>query len=453
MTTLSDEAESDASGNDRSAWPATILVITTLAVMGPICGHEFLWWDDQGTIHQNVLVNHPGWNSIAAYWTGSQFGLYLPITGSVWVALAWLARVQPDNLGVALNPWFFHSASVLAHVIAALLVFRILRSLSASGWAACAGALTFAIHPVQVEAVAWASGLKDVLAGTFGFAAILQYIQSAMARQHNRGWRSRYFSSLLLFLLAILSKGSAISLPIAMVAIDRWCLGRRWRDIGSSIWPWIALAVPFGILVVFIQAPVNTPVQPLWFRPLIACDALSFYISKLLWPARLTVEYGRNPASILVHRWVWWDWVFPITIAAFLWFGRKRRPVLLTAGVVFVGGCFTTLGFTATLYQYFTTVADHYLYAAMLGPALAVAWLLSVRPTWLLRTTAAVVLVAWSATSVHQGAFWQNDYKLFHHATAVNPYSYVAYGNLGSAYARDGDSKGATYFLRQSHRR
>lgn len=436
--------------NAAGSWAAAMVVLVTLTVMGPICGHDFLWWDDQGTIHQNDRITHPSWHSLAQYWTGPQFGLYMPITGDVWVAIATLAHVQQDNLGINLNPWFFHSASVLGHLIAALLAFRIFRVLNASAWGACCGALVFGIHPLQVETVAWASGLKDVLSAVFGFAAILQYIRFARAHERNEPWIAHYVWATVFYVLTILSKGSLISLPLMVIAIDRWCVRRNWRAVLLAISPWIVVAIPFAIIVIKVQDAINTPVQPLWLRPLIVCDALSFYLMKLLWPMRLAIDYSRNPATVIAHGWLWWDWIFPVGIGALLWIGRKRRPMLLAAGIVFVGGCLTTLGFTTTLYQYFTTVTDHYVYAAMLGPAMAVAWLVSVRQSILLKIATVLVLGFWSATSIKQIRFWQNDYTLFTHAVQVNPNSFVGYGNLGSAFARDDDPKTAVIIFKKA---
>ena len=414
-----------------------VVIVITLLTMGAICSHDFLWWDDQGTIHQNHWLNPPTFASILHFWTAPQWGLYMPVTTSAWALIASVAQVKPDQFDIALNPWFFHAASVVAHLIAALIVLRIFRALNATPFAACCGALLFAVQPLQVESVAWASGLKDVLAGLFSFAAVLQYIHYALARQEHRPWVGRLIAATVFFELAMLSKASAMSLPLTILAIDRWAIGRRWRDVLPPVIAGVALAVPIAIYAVIVQDAQNTPSVALGYRPLIVCDSLAFYLYKLAWPLHLGVDYGRTPAVVIAHGWLWWDWLISAGLAVALWRSRSRRPVLLAAGAIFVTGCLPTLGFTRSLYQFFSTTADHYVYAAMLGPALAVAWVLSIYQSRLLKFSAIVVILGWCALSVRQSRFWQNDYSLFEHSIAVNPNSYISYGNLGSTYARD----------------
>jgi len=101
----------------------------------------------------------PTWQSLIYYWkTQEVYGLYVPLTYAVWWLLACVARVTPDQNGIALNPWVFHSANILLHLCGALAVFALLGQLLRNRRAACIGALFYALHPIQVEAVAWAAG-------------------------------------------------------------------------------------------------------------------------------------------------------------------------------------------------------------------------------------------------------------------------------------------------------
>jgi len=177
----------------------------------------------------------------------------------------------------------------------------------------------------------------------------------------------------------------------------------------------------------------------LWLRPLIAADALAFYFGKLIWPLHLAVDYGRNPATALALGSYRWNWIIPVSIAAFLIAGVRRRPVLLAAGLIFLAGCLPVLGLVPALFEFFSTTTDHYLYVSMFGPALALAWLLSVKPTLPLRLTTIALLIILSALSIRQGGFWQNDFTLFLHDTSVNPNSVLGYINLGGAYDRNHD--------------
>src|SRR4051812_9610397 len=158
-------------------WAPLLVAGITFLVFAPLCTSEFTWWDDWATIHQNPWLNPPTLATLKHYWSSIAYGLYVPVTYTVWAALAWVARLrEPGEQNIQLNPWVFHSANVLVHVASAVFVFLLLRRLVKKEWAAALGALLFALHPVQVETVGWASGMKDLLAGCFGMIALWRYV-------------------------------------------------------------------------------------------------------------------------------------------------------------------------------------------------------------------------------------------------------------------------------------
>jgi hypothetical protein len=166
-------------------WGLVVLVAITFA---PLAGAEFIRLDDAYTLHQNPRLNPPSWQNLGLYWSEwrtGELGLYVPFTYTVWMTLAWAARVnEADPEGSYLNPWVFHSLSIALHIAGSLVVFALLqrltrsRSGSNSSWAAWIGAAFWAVHPVQVESVAWASGMKDVLCGLLSLLAIWSYIRA-----------------------------------------------------------------------------------------------------------------------------------------------------------------------------------------------------------------------------------------------------------------------------------
>jgi hypothetical protein len=272
--------------------------------------------------------------------------------------------------------------------------------------------------------------------GLLALIALWQYVCFALSDLRGRASLLRYFLATAAFMLAMLAKPSVIALPLAALAIDRWGVGRPWRKVFASAIAWTAIAIPIAGIARWAQDASNTSLPSLWLRPLIVCDSLAFYMGKLVWPMHLIVDYGRTPASVLRHGSCYWDWIFPVGAAALLIAGSRKRPVLLAAGAIFVAGCLPVLGFTPAMFQFFSTTADHYLYLSMFGPALALAWLLSVRPSFWLRAATVAILLGWITLSIRQGAYWQNDYTLFEHDTEVNPDSYVGYLNLGGDYER-----------------
>jgi len=412
-----------------------MITLTALA-MGRLCINEFIMWDDPSTVHQNPWLQPPTLQTIIHYWTTPTGGLYIPVTYTAWATIALFAQVPRDEYGVALNPWLFHSANVLCHLLALLVAYRILRLLNADLFAAFCGALLFGVHPVQVEAVAWVSGLKDVLSGLLALVALWQYVLFSLADIRGRPSLTRYILAIAAFLLAMLAKPSAMALPLAALAIDHWILQRSWRRALPAAIVWLAIALPIALLARHVQDASNTPMPALYLRPLIVCDSLAFYLEKLIWPVPLIFDYSRTPAKVLANGWCYWDWIFPVSLAIFLIAGARRRPILLAAGVIFLAGCLPVLGFTPAMFQYLSTTADHYLYLSMFGPALALAWLLSNYPTAVPRIFTCGVLALLIALTIRQGGYWKDDFTFFSHDTEVNPDSYTGFINLGGTYQR-----------------
>ena len=412
---------------------AIILIGITVLAMGRLCFNSFVNWDDYYTLCQNPRLNPPTFATLQYYWSHPDARIYIPLTETVWTALAVIAQVATDHRGSGLDPMVFHCANVLCHILAVLVVCRILLLLRMSRFAALCGSLVFALHPLQVESVAWASGLKDVLSGLLALAALWQYLQFAVdARDGKRAW-DRLLLAVMLLTLAMLAKPTAATIPMAAVALDRFILGRSWRAVLKSA---AVMAAVVGPLVLFAaKAQSAGDPTPIWHRPLIASDSLTFYLFKLAWPANLCMDYGRTPAVVMHQKLIYWVWLVPGMLGLTLFVLRKRARTIVAAALVFVAGCLPTLGLATFATQYYSTTADHYLYWAMLGPAIAVAWVLTqFRSNVLLARLAIVAIVVWSLMSIRQGGFWSDNFTLYEHTIAVNPRSFLSYNNLGNAY-------------------
>jgi tetratricopeptide (TPR) repeat protein len=129
-----------------------------------------------------------------------------------------------------------------------------------------------------------------------------------------------------------------------------------------------------------------------------------------------------------------------VSLAVVLIAGARHRPTLLAAGAVLLAGCLPVMGFSPAAFQVFSTPADHYLYLSMLGPAIALAWLLFKHHSASLRVAVVAVLLALIGLSVRQDAYWHDDFTLFLHNVEVNPNSGVSYINLGQAFERAHDT-------------
>jgi protein O-mannosyl-transferase len=431
-----------------------LLVLAIGIVFAPIVGHELTLWDDSFNLWSNPRMNPPTLDSLRHYWTHEAFGLYAPVTYSAWLLLARLAHLpEPSDLGVQLDPTYFHTASLVLHAVNAILVWAVLRRVVRDSLAAAVGAAAFALHPVQVEAVAWAAGLKDVLSGTLSLLALLLYVAGIeIAETHSARRRAVLAGATLSFVLALLAKPGAMVVPMVAFVLAVWGLGRPMRATMLGLWPWIAASFACAILVRWTQATHSVVPTPLWARPILAGDTLTFYAFKLLWPVRLGIDYGWQPAGLLRAAWFYLLWMPSTALLVWLWRVRASRPKAWAGGALFVAAVFPVLGFVPFIFQSVSHVADHYLYLALLGPALALAALLARHRSRLFYAVALAALVLLGVRSAIQVETWQTDMTLFRHAIAINPVSYTSWYHLGYAQRLRGAPAEAERSLRTAIR-
>lgn len=231
----------------RRRWPMLVVALVTVVVFARACSYDFSWWDDTSTVHHNPWFQKSAPVALRHYWSSSENGLYVPVTYTAWIGLAVISRLQQaDSKDISLNPWIFHSANVAVHLCSALLAFVFLRMLVKKDVAACLGAILFAVHPVQVESVAWVSGLKDVLAGCLSLAALCRYVRRAQ-RDSDRPVVPDALGTIC-FVAAMLAKPSASMVAPIALCIDHFIVGRSWRIALRASAIWIVLTVPILIV-------------------------------------------------------------------------------------------------------------------------------------------------------------------------------------------------------------
>lgn len=472
MKSYSDPLESSSSPARPERWQGALagglLAAVTLLVLGQVIGHQFTWWDDQRTIHHNAQFNPPTREGIAQTWKKPAYGLYVPLTYSYWGALAYAAEKPADELGIHLDPRVYHTGSLALHMAAVLVVFAILRMLTGRVWPSMAGALLFAIHPVQVEPVAWASGAKDLLAGLLSLCAIHQYVLFAGERPEGEcaeaagpsKWRRRayYGTGMVLLVLAMLAKPSAVVVPVIVAAIDGLLLRRDWLRAVLSAGGWGLAILPLTVIASLVQTGEGVVSVAWWQKPLIAGDALAFYLGKLVWPVNLAPDYGRRPAVVLAMwggAWVYVAWIIPAVVGFLAWRWRARVPQVACGALLLLAGVIPVLGLVPFMFQYMSTVADHYLYLAMLGPALALAGaagrIARARQRRIESGSTRQRLVRWAPTvtcglivaaalglrSRSQLTVWHDDVSLWRHTMAACPDSFVAPNNIAANLGRE----------------
>lgn len=471
--TISNQRETDALAGrlgSARAWlvPLAIAAITLLAFVPALEG-TFLNWDDERNFVANPHYRGLGWSQLRWMWSTFLLGHYIPLS---WMSLGL------DYSIWGMNPTGYHLTNVLLHSMNACLVFFVARRLfvaagiagePGAGWGAVVpaaiAALLFSVHPLRVESVAWITERRDVLSGFFFLASALAYLRSV--EQEERRPRA-YWVAVALFVCAILSKATAITLPAALFILNVYPLRRiRWgHDRLQSVKRVVVELVPFAIpavlavvvSVVAVYPPFLAkfglaPVAPEQLAALadnvsaqnqfglaaklaVSSFSFCFYLLKTFVPIGLSPLYEMPPRiDPLAGKFlVSYAAVSALVVACYVF---RRRPALVAAaGIFFV----TTLPMLGIVQNGPQIAADRYTYHA--GPALSVlvAGVLWValrrrRREYLALTGGAVVVLA--ALTWRQSTFWQNSERLWQRVLAVDSSSSLGHSAMASLRYRE----------------
>jgi tetratricopeptide (TPR) repeat protein len=412
---------------------AAALGILTIIVYRPAWHGGFIW-DDDRYVTQNSLLTAP--DGLSRIW----FSLDAP---SQYFPLAYtVLRIEHSFWG--LHPTGYHWVNILLHVANALLVWRILARLKIP--AAGLAAAIFAVHPIQVESVAWISELKNVLMGFFFLLTLLSWIEYVDGTNRRRG--VLYVVALIFYSLALFAKSTACTLPAALLLI----LWLKEKPIGRrtllEIIPFVVLALGIGIVAVWWEkyhqgTRVLASLAPI-DRLLIASRAFWFYLSKIFWPSDLTFIYPQwhiDAANPTAYFWLAAAAILSLTIYfARRFFGRSVE----VAALFFVATLAPLLGFIMLYTFRYTFVADHYQYLACIGPiALVSAGLVTLRrfgkgAQWLVRGAGLIILVCLGLLTWRQSATYRDEETLWRTTIARNPGCWMAYVNLGVVQVQQG---------------
>ena len=435
-----------------------LLVIITLVVFYRVSGHEFVFCDDDVHVYKNPHMDPVTSSSFRHFWKKPHD---FALTYTVWAIQAAFARTKAlDSAGPKLNPHIFHITNLIFHILSVLMVFLILRILVRHDWAAFGGALLFAIHPVQVEPVAWVTGLKDLFSGFFSLAAVWQYLLFAKFRsafgsvpeKNEEGYPDKkdnvnngrslkfrrkwlhYITAVIFFILALTAKPTAIVVPIIILILDVWILKRPVKKSIILLLGWIIIFLPLIILLKSLQPETRMEfITPLWARPFILGDALAFYIYKLFFPFSFGIDHGRSPVFVIREGLIYWTWLIPFILVLLFWLRRKRKPWLIASAGIFIAGILPVSGLISFRFQEISTVASRYLYISMLGPALAFAGFLMSSFKKPIIIICGLILSLLGVRSALQTKHWKNTFALFEHSLKVNPGSWNVHKYLGIA--------------------
>jgi Tfp pilus assembly protein PilF len=363
-----------------------------------------------------------------AFWTAPFLGLYVPASYTLFGLQAWISGA-PD-------PRVFHTVSTLLHGASAFLVVRILARLGARPVAAALGGLLFAVHPLQVESVAWISEQRGLLAAVFGLGALTAYV-------HPERSARRDVLAAVLLAAALLAKPSAAVFPALALVLEAGMLRRGMRFAAPRLAVGFALSAACLVVTKTLQSDDTVKdVVAVPERLLVAADALEFYARKVLVPIGLCADHGRRPSLVVAHG-VDGSLVLTLALAAVaLGVPALRRHALVPLLLV-LAALAPVLGLAPFGHQEISTVADRYAYLALLGPALLVARLASGPASGPVRAIGGAAAAVLAALSFAQSVHWRDTEAVFARVLEVNPRSWVARTNRGLALQARRDLDGA----------
>jgi len=416
-----------------------LIAFTVFGVYARLCHADFIGLDDNINIFANPYFSDGG--HLGAFWREPYQGLYIPVAYTLMGLLAPFGRIGFPNpaltdTGALYNPHFFHVVNLTLHVANVLLVYTLLRLLVKRVDASAAGALVFAFHPLQVESVAWISEFRGLFAALFTLTGLVAYVSATRTSGAARtAWYAVWGVAAG---LAILCKPSAVCVPLLAFIIDTILLRRSWRTALLGTIPLLIVFIPFIVYMQALQPVIGGNYGSVWTRPLVASDALAFYIAKFVAPFNLLLDYGRQPKRVLESGVACWSWLLPFALAVGGWNLRRRVSWLPAATLISLAALLPVAGLVPFRFQVLSTVADRYMYLAMLGPAIAVAFLwLAARPADV-RAAVVVVLLAWVGLTIHQVRYWDNSVTIFSQSLRTNPNSALLECHLANSYQSHG---------------
>ncbi len=420
---------------------AAALLLAVVLTYQPAWNGGFIWNDDE-------VVPRPelrSWHGLYRIW----FDIlateqYYPMSFSAF----WVEHKLWGETTLG-----YHLVNIFLHATAALMVALILRRLAVPG--AYLAATIFALHPVQVESVAWITELKNTLSGVLYLGAMLLYLRFDQTR-HAR-W---YLGALGLFMLALLSKTATVMLPAVLPVIFWWQRGRlSWKRDLLPLAPFFLVSAMAGMMTIWVERHEGAVGSEfdlgLVERCLLAGRVIWFYLGKLFWPVDLVFIYPRWQVS----QGAWWQYLFPaatMLLLAVAWRLRRRWRGPLAGLLFFAATLFPVLGFFNVYFFRFSFVADHFQYLASLGIialfSAGVALLLKPAEGWgkIMGQLGCLVLLAVLAVlSWRQSRIYADLETLFRTTLDSNSECWLAHINLGKALASRGQFEEAIAHYRR----
>jgi Tfp pilus assembly protein PilF len=443
------EIETPADRTSRYIIPAIVGLVTFLAFL-PALRADFVTWDDDTNFLRNPMYRGLAWTNIKWMWSTFLLGHYVP--------LSWM------TLGLDYQLWGmdargYHLTNLLIHAANAVLLYYVARSLVGQALgersrhvelASALGVLLYSVHPLRVESAAWITERRDVLSTFFVLAAMLAYLRSVIEPEFNR-W---YWIAVALFIAALLSKATAVTLPAVLLVVnvlplrrlrlDEW-RGPAARRVYRELAPMLLLSAGAGVLsLIALHAGKQLTIAQ---KAAVSLFSLRFYLQKTLWPAGLSplyempkqVDPGALPYVI--------SYAVCLLFVVLLVVALKRWPLVAAGLVAFLAMILPLLGPVQNGQQ---IAADRYTYQGMQAIAVLIAGLLA---SWWRRgvglaATALVVILA--ALTWRQTGYWRDSTTLWQRVLRVDDSSSVAHTALANVFSSAGQLDSAIEHYQRS---
>ncbi len=451
----------------QALWICLLLAAVTLAVYWPVTGYEFVNYDDTDFIAYNPVIQA----GITA--TGLHYALSAEVARN-WHPLTVISHMLDCQLFGPRAGWH-HLTSVLFHIANSILLFLLLRRMTAAFWRSALVAALFAWHPLHVESVAWVAERKDVLSAFFWWLTLWAWLGWASASK-NPGSKSKllYILSIILFACAAMSKPMVVTFPFVLLLLDYWPLGRfklrappppikqataksrpsppsvKSAKVSVPIWRLLVEKIPFFAIIValcwktfLVQKAGGAVMDTANFS--FASRLSNVFVSYVRYPAMMFWPVNLTALNMRFGGWQTWQVAGAvILLAAFtVWIviQARKRPWLATGWFWYLGMLVPVIGLVQVGMQ---SLADRYTYLPMIGLFIILVWgcaELAVRfhlPKYVPVLAAALSLAACLLVTAHQIPCWRNSETLFYKMLAVNDKNYIAHYNLGNLYNRRG---------------
>lgn len=420
--------------------------VLSLILYGGLLQADFVHFDDPELVTQNPIIREISPSSVGKAFTSYDPELYVPLT---------TISYQIDHLIAGLSPAMFHFTNILLHTLNALLVLLLIYRVTRNFAVGLGCGLLFLIHPINVEAVAWVSARKDLLSSAFALGSMVAWLYS-----RDRDSPKWYLLSLVLFLLALLSKVSILLLPAGLFLLD-WYRGQRWRQ-GEwiRIVPYLVFSVLFFIIALFGKQDLIVTTT-LVEKFLMALRSLWFILGKLFLPLDLSVLYPAEGPIVLIALPYLLALILFLALALALAISFHRTKILITGlglFLLFLIPSFVNFAKQGDLY----VTSDRYAYMAGIGIFLIFATALFRLQSGLKANRgvlnppsiiSGILLIVLGWLSWQQMSVWADTPALFAHTLSIYPDSHVAMTNLANAKRRRGEIAESLALLEKAHQK